>query len=158
MSGAGAPEEWPIDARGRRIAIVATRWHPEITDTLLAYALDAARECGLSLDDDVEQARVPGAFELPVVAEVIARARRVDGIVCLGAIVRGGTPHFEYVCRAVTDGCLRVSLDHAIPVGFGVLTADDEAQARDRVSKGREAVRAVLETLTVLDDVRGRAY
>ncbi len=151
------PDEWPIDARGRRIAIVATRWHTTITDALLASAVDAAQDSGLSLDDDVEQARVPGAFELPVVADVIARSRRVDGIVCLGVVIRGGTPHFDYVCRAVTDGCLRVSLDHGIPVGFGVLTVDDEQQALDRVDKGREAVRAVLETLTVLDDVRGRS-
>lgn len=156
MSGTGAPQERPIDARGRRIAVVATRWHPELTDALLASALDTARECGLSLDDDVEQARVPGAFELPVVANAIARSKRVDAIVCLGVVVRGGTPHFDYVCSAVTDGCLRVSLDHDIPVGFGVLTVDDEEQARARLDKGREAVRAVLETLTVLDDVRGR--
>jgi 6,7-dimethyl-8-ribityllumazine synthase len=156
VSGTGSPDDAPIDAEGKRIAIVATRWHEEITDALLAGAVVAARECGVR-DEDVEVLRAPGAFELPVVAEALARSTRVDGIVCLGVVIRGGTPHFDYVCRAVTDGCLRVSLDHRLPVGFGVLTVDDLAQARERLDKGREAVRAVLETLTVLDDIRGRS-
>ncbi|HVF04699.1 MAG TPA: 6,7-dimethyl-8-ribityllumazine synthase [Frankiaceae bacterium] len=156
MSGKGSPADAPIDAAGKRIAVVATRWHAEITDALLAGAVEAARECGLG-DEDVEVLRAPGAFELPVVADALARSTRVDGIVCLGVVVRGGTPHFGYVCRAVTDGCLRVSLDHRLPVGFGVLTVDSLDQARERLDKGREAVRAVLETLTVLDDIRGRS-
>lgn len=156
MSGEGSPADAPLDAAGKRIAVVATRWHAEITDALLASAVAAAREAGIG-DEDVEVLRAPGAFELPVVADALARSTRVDGVVCLGVVVRGGTPHFDYVCRAVTDGCLRVSLDHRLPVGFGVLTVDSLDQARERLDKGREAVRAVLETLTVLDDIRGRS-
>jgi 6,7-dimethyl-8-ribityllumazine synthase len=156
VSGEGTPPGTPIDLPGRRIAIVATRWHAEITDALLDGAIAEAAACGLR-DEDVERLRVPGAFELPIVADALARSRRVDAIVCLGVVIRGGTPHFDYVCRAVTDGCLRVSLDHGLPVGFGVLTVDDVDQARARLDKGREAVRAVLETLLVIDDVRGRS-
>jgi 6,7-dimethyl-8-ribityllumazine synthase len=156
VSGEGTPEEKPVDAHGRRLAIVATRWHATISDALLDGAVAEASACGLR-DEDVERIRVPGAFELPIVADALARSRRIDAIVCLGVVVRGGTPHFDYVCRAVTDGCLRVSLDHGLPVGFGVLTVDDLAQARARLDKGGEAVRAVLETLLVLDDVRGRS-
>jgi 6,7-dimethyl-8-ribityllumazine synthase len=156
VSGEGSPAGAPIDLPGRRIAIVATRWHAEIADALLEGAVTEAAVCGLR-DEDVERLRVPGAFELPIVADALARSRRVDAIVCLGVVIRGGTPHFDYVCRAVTDGCLRVSLDHGLPVGFGVLTVDDVDQARARLDKGREAVRAVLETLLVIDDVRGRS-
>jgi 6,7-dimethyl-8-ribityllumazine synthase len=156
VSGEGTPPETTIDARGRRIAIVAARWHAEITDALLDGAVREAAACGIK-PDDVERLRVPGAFELPIVADALARSRRVDAIVCLGVVVRGGTPHFDYVCRAVTDGCLRVSLDHGLPVGFGVLTVDDLDQATARLDKGRDAVRAVLETLLVIDDVRGRS-
>ena len=156
MSGEGSPPDAAVDGSGKRIAIVATRWHAEITDALLASAVAAAREAGVG-EEDVEVLRAPGAFELPVVADAVARSTRVDAVVCLGVVVRGGTPHFDYVCRAVTDGCLRVSLDHRLPVGFGVLTVDSLDQARERLDKGREAVRAVLETLTVLDDIRGRS-
>lgn len=156
MSGTGSPSGKALDGSGKRLAIVAGRWHAEIADALLEGAVSEARGCGVR-DEDVEVLRAPGAFELPIVAEALARSTRVDGIVCLGVVIRGGTPHFDYVCRAVTDGCLRVSLDHRLPVGFGVLTVDDLAQARERLDKGREAVRAVLETLTVLDDIRGRS-
>ncbi|HWL36536.1 MAG TPA: 6,7-dimethyl-8-ribityllumazine synthase [Frankiaceae bacterium] len=156
MSGTGSPDNARIDGAGKRLAIVAGRWHGEIADALLDGAVTEARLGGVR-DEDVEVLRAPGAFELPVVAEALASSKRVDGIVCLGVVIRGGTPHFDYVCRAVTDGCLRVSLDHRLPVGFGVLTVDDLAQARERLDKGREAVRAVLETLSVLDDIRGRS-
>jgi 6,7-dimethyl-8-ribityllumazine synthase len=148
VSGEGAPEGQPVDGSAWRLAIVATRWHADITEALLDGAVAEAAACGA----DVKVLRVPGAFELPIVAD--AAARTFDGVVCLGVVIRGGTPHFDYVCRAVTDGCLRVSLDHRVPVGFGVLTVDDVAQARDRLDKGREAVRAVLETLATLDTVR----
>lgn len=151
MSGSGSPAETHIDGSGKRLAIVATRWHNDVTDALLDGAVEAARECGVY---DVALHRAPGAFELPVVAQALAATGGYDGIVCLGVVVRGGTPHFDYVCRAVTDGCLRVSLDHRLPVGFGVLTVDDLAQACERLDKGREAVRAVLETLSVLDTVK----
>ena len=157
MSGAGAPDG-AADGTGRRLAVVATRWYADITDALVDGAVAAAVECGVA-QDDVEVHRVPGAFELPVVAAALASSGRVDAVACLGVVVRGGTPHFDYVCRAVTDGCTRVALDTGIPIGFGVLTVDDLDQARARAGgdeghKGREAVLAVLETATVLDAVR----
>ena len=159
MSGLGSPEERTVDAAGRRVGLVATRWHPDITDALVAGALRACSDCGVA-DDDVEVVRVPGAFELPVVAAALAHSRRVDAVVCLGVVVRGGTPHFDYVCKAVTEGCTRVALDSGIPVGFGVLTVDTVEQAMERAGgaggdKGREAVLAALETAAVLDGVRG---
>ena len=147
MSGTGSPEDAPVRGDGRRIAVVAGRWHGEVVDALLEGALEAAAEAGAEAD----VLRVPGAFEIPVVAARAARS--YDAVVALGVVMRGGTPHFDYVCRAVTDGCVRVSLDFGKPVGFGVLTVDDEHQARERLDKGREAVRAVLETLATLDGI-----
>jgi 6,7-dimethyl-8-ribityllumazine synthase len=152
MSGSGSPPTTKRNAHGRQVCIVATRWHGELVDALLAGALDAVTESGATAYVE----RVPGAFELPVVADALARSDRYDALVCLGVVMRGGTPHFDYVCRAVADGCLRVSLDHRIPVGFGVLTVDDETQAKARLGKGREAVDAVLETVQTLDDIRRR--
>jgi 6,7-dimethyl-8-ribityllumazine synthase len=143
----GKVADVPIDGRGRRIAIVAGRWHRDIVDSLVASARAAVADAGA----EAEVFRVPGAFEIPVVAQRLAR--RYDAVVALGVVIRGGTPHFDYVCRAVTDGCLRVSLDSGKPVGFGVLTVDDEAQARSRLDKGREAVRAVLETLLTMERI-----
>jgi 6,7-dimethyl-8-ribityllumazine synthase len=147
VSGTGTPDEEPLRAEGRSVGIVAGRWHADIVDALLDGAVKAADEAGAR----VGVHRVPGAFEIPVVAARLAE--RYDAVVALGVVMRGGTPHFDYVCRAVTDGCVRVSLDSRKPVGFGVLTVDDEAQARERLDKGREAVRAVLETLLVLDGI-----
>jgi 6,7-dimethyl-8-ribityllumazine synthase len=150
VSGTGTPENAAIDAGGARLAIVAGRWHGELVDALLDGAVAEAAACHAT----AQVYRVPGAFEIPVVADALARRDDVHAVVALGVVMRGGTPHFDYVCRAVTDGCLRVSLDHRLPVGFGVLTVDDLAQARERLDKGREAVRAVLETLATLADVR----
>lgn len=147
MSGTGAPEETPLRV-AKNLAIVAGQWHGELSEALVDGAVAAVAEAGSTCVVH----RVPGAFEIPVVAAELAP--RYDGVVALGVVVRGGTPHFDYVCRAVTDGCLRVSLDHGKPVGFGVLTVDDEHQGRERLGKGREAVRAVLETLLVLDGIR----
>ncbi len=143
----GTVDDVPVDGTGRRLAVVAGRWHSEVVEALLDGALRAAKDAGATADTY----RVPGAFEIPVVAARLAA--RYDGVVALGVVMRGGTPHFDYVCRAVTDGCVRVSLDSGKPVGFGVLTVDDEAQARERLDKGREAVRAVLETLAVLETI-----
>ena len=147
MSGSGSPEERPLSAPGKRLAVVAGEWHGDIVGELLDGALKTAAEARATADTY----RVPGAFEIPVVAQRLAQT--YDAVVALGVVMRGGTPHFDYVCRAVTDGCVRVSLDSGKPVGFGVLTVDDEHQARERLDKGREAVRAVLETLLVLDGI-----
>ncbi|MGY1814213.1 6,7-dimethyl-8-ribityllumazine synthase [Blastococcus sp. SYSU D00820] len=156
MSGQGAPEARPVDAAGLTLGIVATTWHAEITDSLLARAVAAARASGIAEPTVV---RVPGAVELPVVAQALTE--RHDAVVALGVVVRGGTPHFEYVCDAVTAGLTRVALDAATPVGNGVLTCDTEQQARDRAGlpgsaedKGWEAVVAALATALTLRSLR----
>jgi 6,7-dimethyl-8-ribityllumazine synthase len=159
MSGPGRPARQTVDAAGLTLAIAATRWHAEITDSLLDRAAAAAGACGVR---EPLVVRVPGAMELPVVAAELAA--RHDAVVCLGAVIRGGTPHFQYVCDAVTAGLVRVALDHGTPVGNGVLTCDTLEQARDRCGldgshedKGWEAVVAALDTALVLRSVRGPA-
>ena len=156
MSGSGAPGAEPFDAKGLTLVIVASRWHDGITTALLESALRTARECGLG---DPTVVRVAGALELPVVAQALVASH--DAVVALGVVVRGGTPHFDYVCDAFTAGLTRVSLDSRTPVGNGVLTVDDEQQALDRAGgpdstedKGREAVLAALDTAKVLRSLR----
>ncbi|HTZ90771.1 MAG TPA: 6,7-dimethyl-8-ribityllumazine synthase [Streptosporangiaceae bacterium] len=156
MSGAGRPDGQVIDAAGLSIAIAATRWHAEITDQLVDRAVAAARACGIP---DPRVVRVPGAVELPVVAAELACSH--DAVACLGAVIRGGTPHFDYVCDAVTYGLARVALDTRTPVGNGVLTCDtlDQALARSGAQdsaedKGWDAVIAALETALVLRSLR----
>jgi 6,7-dimethyl-8-ribityllumazine synthase len=151
MSGAGSPE-LDVDGTGLRIVIVAGSWHEEITDGLVAGATRALEESGASY----ELVRVPGSFELPVVSKA-ALELGADAVVALGVIIRGGTPHFEYVSAAATDGLTRVALDTGKPVGFGVLTLDDEQQGLDRAGlpgskedKGREAAEAAVATVRAL--------
>lgn len=156
MSGAGRPDGQVVDACGLTAAIAATRWHADITDQLVERAVAAARACGVS---EPLVVRVPGAVELPVIAAELAR--RHDAVACLGAVIRGGTPHFDYVCDAVTYGLTRVALDAGTPVGNGVLTCDTLEQARDRSGaegsaedKGWDAMVAALETALVLRSLR----
>jgi 6,7-dimethyl-8-ribityllumazine synthase len=156
MSGAGRPELATVDATDLSLAIVGTRWHPEITASLVDRATTAAKACGVT---DVLTVRVTGAVELPIVAQELAR--RYDAVVCLGVVVRGGTPHFEYVCDAVTAGLTRVALDSGTPVGNGVLTCNTIEEARDRSGlpdssedKGWEAVVAALDTAILLRSIR----
>ncbi len=156
MSGAGAPALRAVDGEGLSLAVVATRWHEQITTALLDSAVRAARECGV---DEPAVVRVAGAVELPVVAQALAA--HYDAVVALGVVIRGGTPHFEYVCDAVTYGLTRVSLDQRTPVGNGVLTCDTEQQALDRSGlpgstedKGREATLAALDTARTLRALR----
>ncbi|NYG56040.1 6,7-dimethyl-8-ribityllumazine synthase [Nocardioides perillae] len=153
MSGAGAPQADTFDAGDLRVAVVASSWHTVVMDGLLAGAERALDEHRVTERTVV---RVPGAFELPVVAGALA-AQGYDAVVALGVVVRGGTPHFDYVCSAATEGLTRVALDHGVPVGFGLLTCDDEQQALDRAGlegssedKGHEAVAAALATARVL--------
>jgi 6,7-dimethyl-8-ribityllumazine synthase len=127
MAGFGAPDLSTVDADGLRVAVVATRWHHEITDQLLDRALAAAKACGVR---DVTVARVAGSVELPVVAQALARQH--DAVVALGVVIRGDTAHFDYVCRSVTDGLTRVALDESTPVAHGVLTVDTIEQALAR--------------------------
>jgi 6,7-dimethyl-8-ribityllumazine synthase len=156
VSGAGRPAGPVVDAAGVSLAVVATRWHAEVTNVLVERALAAAQACGVP---DPLLLRVPGAVELPVVAAELAR--RYDAVACLGAVIRGGTPHFEYVCDAVTYGLARVALDAETPVGNGVLTCDSIDQAVDRSGaegsaedKGWDTVLAALDTALVLRRLR----
>ena len=158
MSGIGKPAAEPVDASQLRLAIVATRWNGEITDVLVERAVAAARACGITSPRVV---RVTGAVELPVVAAALAR--RHDAVACLGAVIRGGTPHFDYVCDSVTAGLTRVALDARTPVGNGVLTCDTVESARDRCGlpdshedKGWEAVVAALEVALLLRSIRSK--
>jgi 6,7-dimethyl-8-ribityllumazine synthase len=152
VSGQGRPESRTVEAAGLTLAIAATRWHAEVTGCLVDRAVAAAQACGIT---DPLVVRVPGAVELPVVAAKLAG--RHDAVACLGAVIRGGTPHFDYVCDAVTYGLTRVPLDTGTPVGNGVLTCDTLAQALERCGaegstedKGWDAVLAALETALVL--------
>ncbi|WP_309064741.1 6,7-dimethyl-8-ribityllumazine synthase [Microbacterium sp.] len=155
MSGAGAPKQGDIDAKGMRVVVVAGTWHETITDGLIAGAQHVLDEAGASHS----LVRVPGSFELAVAAQA-AFAGGADAVVALGVIIRGGTPHFEYVSSATTDGLTRVSLDAGKPVGFGVLTLDDEKQGLDRAGlpgskedKGAEAADAALRTALVVREL-----
>jgi 6,7-dimethyl-8-ribityllumazine synthase len=159
VSGRGAPEAAAVDAAGLTLGIVATTWHAEISGALLDRAVAAAVASGVPEPTVVH---VPGAVELPVVAQALTE--RHDAVVALGVVIRGGTPHFEYVCDAVTAGLTRVALDAGKPVGNGVLTCDTEEQARDRAGlpgsaedKGWEAAVAALATALTLRGLRGTA-
>lgn len=155
MSGSGRPELVVPDARGLRLGIVASTWHGEICTQLLNRALAVAETSGAS----VTVTRVTGAVELPVIAQELARS--CDAVVALGVVIRGSTPHFDYVCRSVTDGLTRIALDEATPVAHGVLTTENEEQAIDRdghdgaaEDKGGEAVAAALDAAVALRDLR----
>ncbi len=156
MSGHGAPETAKVDATGLRVVIIAGNWHDTITDGLIAGAERVLETSGASW----RLVRVPGSFELPVASKVALDAG-ADAVVALGVIIRGGTPHFEYVSAAATDGLTRVALDTGKPVGFGVLTLDDEQQGLDRAGlpgsqedKGAEAADAALRTALLLRSLR----
>lgn len=136
MSGAGRPVLATVDAAGLTLAIVGTRWHAEVTDRLVDRARAAAAACGIA---EPLVVRVAGAVELPVVAAELAR--RYDAVTCVGAVVRGGTPHFDYVCDALTVGLGRAALDAGTPVGNGVLTCDTMEQARARCGPARHSDR-----------------
>lgn len=159
MSGEGRPEvELDLsECESLKLAIVATRWHATITDSLLERAIATAGE--VKLKEEPTVVRVAGAVELPVVVQALARQH--DAVVALGVVIRGGTPHFEYVCDAVTAGLTRVALDEGTPIGNGVLTCDTEQQALDRAGlpgsaedKGHEATQAALDAARVLRSLR----
>jgi 6,7-dimethyl-8-ribityllumazine synthase len=157
MSGAGAPNSAEqIDGSGLSVVVVAGTWHDQITDGLIAGAERTLSASGAAYSI----VRVPGSFELPVVSKAALEAG-ADAVVALGVIIRGGTPHFEYVSSAATDGLTRVALDTGKPVGFGLLTLDDEAQGLDRAGlpdsredKGAEAAHAALTTALALRSLR----
>jgi 6,7-dimethyl-8-ribityllumazine synthase len=158
VSGEGAPQLGVQDAKDLKVAVIAAQWHQTVMDGLVAGAERALREYGVV---DFTVLRVPGSYELPVVAKGLA-ARGYDAIVALGVVIRGGTPHFDYVCEAATMGLTQVSVDSGIPVGFGLLTCDNEQQALDRAGlpdskedKGHEATTAALATAVLLRGLDG---
>ena len=160
MTGAGAPDDKPLDCHDLRVAVVAARWHEQVMDGLLAGAKRALADYQVEMPSVV---RVPGSFELPVMARALAE-RGYEAIVALGVVIRGGTPHFEYVCSAATDGLSRIAVDTGAAIGFGLLTCDTEEQALDRAGlegssedKGYEATAAALATALTLRKVR-RGY
>lgn len=160
MSGEGSPDAIPFDCHDLRVAVLASCWHEKVMDGLIAGARRALA------DYQVEAApvvRVPGSFELPVVAAALAE-KGYEAIVALGVVIRGGTPHFEYVCSATANGLARVALDTGAAIGFGLLTCDDAEQALDRAGlegssedKGYDATSAALVTASTLRRLR-RGY
>jgi 6,7-dimethyl-8-ribityllumazine synthase len=148
----------PLDAHGMRVGIVVARFNRDITEKLLDGAERTLRDLGAT-DDHITVVWVPGAFEVPLVAKQLAHGRQVDAVICLGAVVRGDTPHFEYVAGEAAAGIMRVSLETDMPIVFGVLTTDDLEQAHARVGgaaghKGEEAARAAVEMVTLLRQLR----
>ncbi|TCC46382.1 6,7-dimethyl-8-ribityllumazine synthase [Kribbella capetownensis] len=156
MSGSGAPSIEIPRVESARVAIVAAQWHPKVTDALVAGAIRALGDAGVT---DYTVVRVPGSFELPV-ASLHAAKNGYDAVVALGVVIRGDTPHFEYVCQAATEGLMQVGVTTGIPVGFGVLTCDNDPQALDRAGlpdsredKGYEATQAALSTLLAVREL-----
>ncbi len=138
-----------MDGQGLRVAVVQARFNREITDGLANGAMEALEQCKV---DAARKFLVPGAFEIPLMCQKLAQTKKFDGIIALGAVVRGETPHFDYVSKAVTDGILRVMLDSGVPIAFGVLTANNLAQAAARAkagegNKGGETALALVETI-----------
>ncbi|WP_406053774.1 6,7-dimethyl-8-ribityllumazine synthase [Streptomyces sp. NBC_01077] len=153
MSGNGAPELVVESCTGLRVAVVAAQWHEKVMNGLVGGALRALDELRIQ---ERTILRVPGSFELPVVVKALA-GQGYDAVVALGVVIRGGTPHFDYVCQGVTQGLAKISIDTGVPVGFGVLTCDTEEQALDRAGiensnedKGYEAVTTAAVTATIL--------
>lgn len=159
MSGTGAPTSQSVpDGAGLRVAIVASSWHEEVMAGMIGGAVALCAQAGVRMD----VIKVPGSFELPVVAAQYAKTH--DAVIALGVIIRGGTPHFEFVAKAATHGLTRVALDSGKPVGFGLLTCDDETQALDRAGlagstedKGAQAAAAAISTALLLRDARAGA-
>ena len=151
MSGSGAPQ-LEVSGAGKKIYVVATSWHPTIMDGLIQGALAELEKSGAN---NVVLQRVPGAFELPLAASY-AIDQGADAVIALGVVIRGETPHFDYVCQSATDGLTSLQLSRKTPIGFGLLTVDDEAQALSRAGletskedKGAEAVQAALHMLSL---------
>ena len=161
MSGAGAPDGQPVDCHDLRVAVVAARWHEQVTDGLLAGARRALADYQV---EEPSIVRVPGSFELPVVVRALAD-KGYEAVVALGVVIRGGTPHFDYVCTAATSGLSAIAVETGAAVGFGLLTCDTEEQALDRAGlegsredKGYEATSAALLTAQTLRKIRRRDH
>jgi 6,7-dimethyl-8-ribityllumazine synthase len=149
--------EGDLAVRDARFAIVASRFNDFIVESLLKGALRCLRQHG-AVDADIEIVRVPGAFEMPLMVDKLAGSRRFDGIIALGCVIRGGTPHFDYVAGECVKGISAAAQKHGVPVGFGVLTTDSIEQAIERAgtkagNKGEEATLAVIEMVNTLRHV-----
>ncbi|WP_243544135.1 6,7-dimethyl-8-ribityllumazine synthase [Pseudodesulfovibrio tunisiensis] len=149
--------EGKLDAKGLKVAIVAARFNDFIVDRLISGAVDYLVRHGAERDD-LTLVRLPGAFELPIAAQKLARSGQYDGVVVLGAVIRGATPHFDYVCSECAKGVAHSSMETGVPMGFGLLTCDTLDQAIERAgskggNKGVEAASALLETVRVLEQL-----
>lgn len=150
--------EGNFHAQGKKFAIVVSRFNSFVVESLLEGAVDALKRHGSVNDADITVVRVPGAYEIPVAAKAVAQKGGYDGIIALGAVIRGGTPHFEYVAGECNKGLAQVSLDFGVPVSFGVLTVDTIEQAIERSgtkagNKGAEAALSALEMVNVLSQI-----
>lgn len=146
--------EGKLIGKGLKFAIIASRFNDFIVSRLVSGAIDYLIRHGVS-EQDIVIIKVPGAFEMPVVAKKIAKSKKFNGVICLGAVIRGATPHFDYVASEVAKGIAQVSLESEVPVTFGVLTTDTLEQAIERAgskagNKGAEAAQAALETVQVM--------
>jgi len=145
-----------LQAKGFKVAIVVSRFNQFISERLLEGALDALQKTG-AVETDISIYKVPGSFEVPLVAKKIAKAGKVDGILCLGALIRGDTPHFDFLSAEVTKGLAQISIDDGLPVAFGILTVDTIEQGIERAgtksgNKGYDSAFALIETLNLLKD------
>jgi 6,7-dimethyl-8-ribityllumazine synthase len=150
--------EGTLSGAGLKIAIVASRFNELVVERLIQGAVEGLRRVGVD-ENDVTVMRTPGAFEIPQVARIAAQGGSFDAVICLGAVIKGGTPHFDYVCSGVTSGLTSVAKDSDVPVIFGVLTCDTVEQALDRAgvkagNKGTDAAMAAVEMATLLNKVR----
>lgn len=151
--------EGKLVAEGKKFGLVVGRFNDFITDRLVGGALDALIRSGAS-DDDIDIVRVPGAFEIPLLAKKLAGKGRYDAIICLGAVIRGSTPHFDYVCAEASKGIAKVSMDAEVPVIFGIITTDTIEQAIERAgtkagNKGWSAAMAAIEMANLMESVDG---
>lgn len=143
-----------LQAKGLKIGIIVSRFNQFISERLLEGALDALDKLGAD-EKDITVYKVPGSFELPFLAKKLAKAKKADGIVCLGALIRGDTPHFDFLSAEVTKGLAQIAMDEGVPVSFGVLTVDTIEQGIERAgtktgNKGWDAVFSVVETLNLI--------
>ena len=146
-------------AVGLRFGIVAARFNQRITGALLRACTDTLAHCGVAAGD-IQVVRVPGAFEIPLVARTLARANRFDAVICLGAVIRGDTPHFDYICSEVSRGIGQAALETEVPIIFGVLTTETVAQAEERAdqkqfNRGGAAAQSAIEMVKVMRMIKG---